>query len=160
MYCEKCGNALGKDFQFCTKCGKQLSKESDASCENANCAKSQISATERQSSYNFTGQYDGRYFVNGVDVTGEDFYWQEEFIKIYQSNGGYAGKFNWAAFFFGALWFFAKGLPVAGLIWMAIALIGGFLTFGLLAIATWVVVGFRANYIRYKSVIEKTEIYF
>jgi hypothetical protein len=37
-------------------------------------------------------------------------YYQEEFRKIHRSGETYKGKWNWAAFFGGAFWAFAKGL--------------------------------------------------
>ena len=116
--------------------------------------------SQQQNRGGFNGERDGRIYLNDVDITNEPPYWQEEFIKIYQSNGGYTGKFNWAAFFAGAFWFFTKNLPVVGLIWAAVAIVGGLLTASILAIGVWILAGFRANYIRYKKVIEHTEIYF
>ncbi|MCL2681370.1 MAG: DUF2628 domain-containing protein [Streptococcaceae bacterium] len=108
----------------------------------------------------FTGQQNGRRYLNGVDITNEDSYWQEELTKIYESQGRYSGKFNWAAFLAGGFWFFAKSLPIHGLIWMAVLIIGGILTWMILPIVGWVFIGFRANFIRYKKLIENVDVYF
>ncbi|MCL2870648.1 MAG: DUF2628 domain-containing protein [Coriobacteriia bacterium] len=127
---------------------------------NAPAADASNAQSQQQNQGGFSGERDGRIYLNDVDITNEDPYWQEEFIKIYQSKGSYTGKFNWAAFLAGAFWFFAKNLPVVGLIWTAVAIVGGLLTASVLAIGVWILAGFRANYIRYKKVIEHTEIYF
>ena len=139
-----------------------LSQASQQSQLAPGLAPSPQGAASRQASASagFTGSSNGRTFINGVDISDEDPYWQEEFTKIYYSNGAYKGKFNVAAFLAGVFWFFAKSIPVVGLIWFLVALVGSIFLYGIPAIVVWVVAGFRANYIRYKSVIEHEQIYF
>jgi len=108
----------------------------------------------------FTGIRDGRMYINDVDVTDEDPYWQEELKKIHDSNGAYKGKFNWAAFLGGCLWGFAKGLTIPALIWLAIGLVGGGLLYGIPLLVMWVIIGIRANYIRYMNLIEHKQVMF
>jgi len=167
MHCGKCGKALNSSSEFCGKCGTVASKK-EVHCNRCStaiandglfCAQCGM-ATKNKATPKTWKTKAGRYFVNGVDVTSEDSYWRNEFRKICESDGSYTGKFNWAAFLFGAFWFFAKGLPVTGLIWFAVALAGGVLTFGLFSTFVWIAAGFRANYIRYMKIIEKKDVYF
>lgn len=45
-------------------------------------------------------------------------YYQEEFNLIKNSNEDYKGKFNWFAFVLNFLWFFFKGLPKPGTLFL------------------------------------------
>jgi len=114
----------------------------------------------QQKERGFTGERDGRIYLNGVDVSYENAYWQEEFTKIYESNGTYTGKFNWAAFLGFWIWAFVKNLPEVGGIGLAATLILGILTYGIGGLPVCIWLGIRGNYIRYKQVIEHEKIYF
>jgi hypothetical protein len=65
-------------------------------------------------------------------------------------DNGYTGKFNWAAFLFGALWALYRGLWLPALL----ALVGGICTFGLVAIAYWFIFGVRGNLMLYRRVVK------
>lgn len=65
-------------------------------------------------------------------------YWQKELTKIHNSNGAYRGKFNFPAFFFGALWALTKGLWANVLVMILIASV----FYAVLPESAWVVVNF------------------
>jgi hypothetical protein len=88
------------------------------------------------------------------NFAGLDPYYQEEFSKISQSNEAYKGKWNWAAFLFGAIWALTKGL------WgIAIAAV-------LISIVTWgvggLIFGFyfgaRGNWMYYNLIIKQKQL--
>lgn len=47
-------------------------------------------------------------------------YYQKVFTEIDQTNGKFLAKWNWAAFFFGCLWYFYKGMWFKGLLMLLI----------------------------------------
>lgn len=72
-------------------------------------------------------------------------YYRSEFQRIRESNEMYKGKWNWAAFAFGPLWALTKGVWLAPVICLAVAL----LTWGIAAVGYWFVFGARGNYMYY-----------
>jgi len=77
-------------------------------------------------------------------------YYQEEFRKIHRSGETYKGKWNWAAFFGGAFWAFAKGLWVP----LAICILAGLVSFGILGVVYWIILGARGNFLYYKLYVK------
>ena len=77
-------------------------------------------------------------------------YYQEEFRKIHGSGETYKGKWNWAAFFGGAVWAFAKGLWVP----LAICILAGLVSFGILGVVYWIILGARGNFLYYKLYVK------
>jgi len=67
---------------------------------------------------------------------------------IESSGEQYQGKWNWAAFLFGALWALTKGLWVPALI----AFVGAIFTYGLVGVIYWFIFGARGNYMYYRKV--------
>ena len=116
--------------------------------------------TQNQQSQGFSGQRDGRLYLNDVEITNAGEYWIDELTKIHNSKGTYRGKFNWAAFLFGVLWLFYKELYVAGLIWFVILLLLGIFTFGIAVFAGWLYIGFRGNYMFYTDRVLGKPSYF
>ena len=164
MQCTKCSRDIPDSSAFCKYCGTEQEAKIDSTSddkprETKTSATTSTSASSSADNKGFTGEKEGRRYLNGVDITAEDPYWQQEFRKIYTSNGTYKGKFNLAAFLAGAFWPFAKGMPVVGLIWAGAAILASFLA-GIGWIIVWIVAGMRANYIRYMYVIEQEQLYF
>jgi hypothetical protein len=81
-------------------------------------------------------------------------YYQEEFKKILESNESYKGKWNWAAFFFGAIWALTKGLWVAPVICVAASIF----TWGVAGVIYWFVFGARGNYMYYCIYVKNKQL--
>lgn len=79
-------------------------------------------------------------------------YYQMEFTQMH-ANPAYEGKWNWAGFFFGWLWFIAKGLWINVLVWLALSI----LTAGAAGLGCMIVAGLRGNYIRYRKLVTQKE---
>ena len=77
-------------------------------------------------------------------------HYQEEFRKIHRSGETYKGKWNWAAFFGGAFWAFAKGLWVP----LAICILAGLVSFGILGVVYWIILGARGNFLYYNLYVK------
>ena len=74
-------------------------------------------------------------------------YYQEEFRKMEESNGGYKGKWNWMACIFNWVWAFTKGLWLLGVICLVLTVISR----GYLSIVWLFYFGFRGNHLYYTS---------
>lgn len=69
-------------------------------------------------------------------------YYQSCFGRFEAQGGGFTTSWNWAAFFFGCLWYLIKGMWAKAIIFFVIIAISG----GLLAIPAWIYFGLGANY--------------
>jgi len=127
--------------------------------EPASVPASPVASVLQQKPRGFTGTRDGHRYLNGIDISTESAYWQEELTKMYESNGAYTGKFNWAAFFGSWIWAFVKGLPEIGGIGFAVSFVIGIFTYGIAVLPVSIWLGIRGNYIRYKRIIEQEKIY-
>ena len=87
IHCPECGTQVSDQATACTKCAYPISKL------NFRQAEQPIKETTS----------------NKIDVSGLDYYYQQEFEKIHASKESYRGKFNWWAFFFSWIWCFSKG---------------------------------------------------
>jgi hypothetical protein len=81
-------------------------------------------------------------------------YYQEEFTKISESNETYRGKWNWAAFFFGPLWALTKGIWLASIICIVVAVV----TAGIGGIIYWFAFALRGNYQYYCSSVKNKQL--
>ena len=81
-------------------------------------------------------------------------YYQDEFQRIQSSGETYKGKWNWAAFFFGALWALTKGLWLPAVI----AFGGSILTYGVVGFAYCFVFGARGNYMYYCKTVKNQDV--
>jgi hypothetical protein len=77
-------------------------------------------------------------------------YYRDEFQKIFASGEGYQGKWNWAAFMFGGIWAFTKGLWAPVVLCLVISIPLG----GLPALLLWAYFAARGNFLYYKKVIK------
>lgn len=82
-------------------------------------------------------------------------YYQEEFTKISESNEKYRGKWNWAAFLFGPLWALTKGIWLAPIICIVVAVI----TAGIGGIIYWFAFALRGNYQYYCSNVKNKQLF-
>lgn len=82
-------------------------------------------------------------------------YYQEEFTKISGSNEKYRGKWNWAAFFFGPLWALTKGIWLAPIICIVVAVV----TAGIGGIIYWFAFALRGNYQYYCSNVKNKQLF-
>lgn len=154
MYCRNCGASVDRKAEVCVSCGvrplngKDFCQECGAKT-NANqeiCIKCGVKlarfAPDREE-------------IN-PDFRGLSQYYQLEFSKIYESNDRYTGKWNWAAFFFGAFWAFTKGLWAIALI----ALVLSIVSYGTLGPVIWIYFGIRGNYIYYNRYAKGKQLSF
>jgi hypothetical protein len=83
-------------------------------------------------------------------------YYREQFQRIYDSRESYQGKWNWAAFFWGAFWAFSKGLWAPVVLCIVVSIPFG----GLPAIIFWAYFGARGNIMYYKKLVKKETVVF
>lgn len=72
--------------------------------------------------------------------TGLDVYYRERFAQF--DRNGSTASWNWAAFLFGAFWYFSKGLWAKALLIIFVAFLSG----GFLGIPLWIYGGVMGNY--------------
>jgi len=89
-----------------------------------------------------------------TDFSGLSHYYQDEFKKIYESDESYRGKWNWAAFFLGAIWALTKG------VWLApvICIVASIFTYGIVAVIYWFIFGARGNYMYYCTYVKNKQL--
>lgn len=129
-FCTSCGTAIQNGNRFCGKCGTALTTSPVPPVSSSMAVPSpqvQIQAT------NFVGLSE---------------YYQNEFRMIESSGERYQGKWNWAAFFFGAIWALTKGLWVPALI----CFVGSIFTGGIVGVIYWFIFGARGNYMHYRKI--------
>lgn len=145
-HCRHCGNSINEHAEICVKCGKE------PTTGYAFCQKCGTDTTDDQVVCINCGVHlnNTKSTQSEDDPFDSEQYYEEEFAKIRASNGEYKGKWNWAAFFFGALWGFTKGLWQISLIMIAITLI--FSASVVIPIAIWIFYGVRGNYLYYRLV--------
>jgi ribosomal protein L40E len=145
--CSTCGKDTEPGATFCSKCGVSLTNpgcrvcgaiqpEKSQFCNKCGASQSQENSTPRQST--------------DISLAGYSQYYQQEFNQIRSSGEAYKGKWNWAAFFFGALWALTKGLWLPALI----CIIGSIFTAGIVGIVYWFAFGLRGNYMYYSKQIK------
>jgi RNA polymerase subunit RPABC4/transcription elongation factor Spt4 len=128
-HCQECGVETKSNQEICVKCGVRL--------------RTMQFVTEMGSPINTN--------FNGLPP-----YYQKEFKQIMESNGSYTGKWNWAAFFFGAFWGISKGLWLSAIVHFAVVLI----TVGVGGIIYNIIYGFRGNNIYYNKIAKNKQAIF
>lgn len=142
-FCANCGTKAPRPLR-CAGCGGQLI-EGQAFC--GGCGKA--TGTPYPASSSSPPQRPFQYALLGLSS-----YYQDEFTRIHESGESYKGKWNWAAFFFGAIWALTKG------IWLpaVICFLAGICTGGLGAVVYWFVFGARGNYMYYSKQVKQKDI--
>jgi hypothetical protein len=135
--CPLCGGSVDIDAKECGYCGASLVTEENKQ-ENA---KEQEPNPNPKSPFSYLPVY-----------------YQEEFATIEESNGGYKGKWNWAAFFFSWIWGFTKGLWALSLISLFLSLLFNRMHADALNLALGLIWGVRGNYFYYQLVRYKRQI--
>lgn len=129
IYCQECGAETKPNQEICVKCGMRL--------------KTLQLVTEMGTPIN-------------TNFSGLPPYYQGELKKMLDSNGSYTGKWDWAAFLFGAFWGLSKGLWLSALIYIAVALF----TAGIGSIIYAFIYGFRGNNIYYNKIVKNKQTMF
>jgi DNA-directed RNA polymerase subunit RPC12/RpoP len=122
-------------FRVCPKCGKEYPDGSKDFCpqdgfklikknpENT-CAKC---GAELDENSDYCGKCGAKVFLDW-DYSNEDHYYQVKFHEFERNHGDFKATWNWAAFFFGGFWYFAKGMWGKALLmfgtWIFFCLIG------------------------------------
>jgi predicted amidophosphoribosyltransferase len=148
MYCRNCGNEVKENSEICVNCGVRplLEKNFCQECgvetkpNQELCIKCGV-RLKTSMAVNEAGAH------VKTNFSGMSQYYQEEFQKIYESGESYRGKWNWAAFFFGAIWSLTKGIWLAPLICIVMSIF----TYGIVGFIYWWVFGFRGNYMYYNA---------
>jgi hypothetical protein len=136
-FCTSCGGRLAVGSRFCGTCGTSI--ETPASINPSTAVPSTGGPAVTPPA---------RPVASATSCAGLSNYYRQEFAKIESSGERYQGKWNWAAFFFGALWALTKGLWVPALI----AFVGSIFTGGIVGVIYWVVFAVRGNYMYYRKV--------
>lgn len=105
IYCPECGTQVSEHAQQCIKCAYPINK---------------INSNQNKQHSHDVNQSFKNDIIGGIDISGLDNYYKEEFTKIYQSNGEYEGKWNWFAFFFTWVWCLTKGIWAHPIIFVVI----------------------------------------
>lgn len=130
-FCTSCGTAIQDGNRFCGKCGTALTATSPAALISSPRPVPSLQAQKQATSFLGLSQY-----------------YQSEFRMIEGSGEHYQGKWNWAAFFLGAIWALTKGLWVPALI----CFVGAIFTGGVVGVIYWFIFGARGNYMFYRKV--------
>ncbi len=125
-FCKKCGDVVSQGATFCTKCGTPVAPTGESPLPAPPTgARTPLYARPAPPGYENT-------FAR-FDAVGGKFLW----------------TWNWAAFGGGAIWFFVKGLPLRGSLWLVGAIVGGFLTMFTATFAMFFVGAVLANWVYY-----------
>jgi len=128
--CSFCYKEIRDEAIICKHCGKVLKKEASGYIANEGT--------------NITKDY-----------SEETVYYKNVFGEIDAQNGRFIPKWNWAAFFFGAFWYFFKGLRMKGAIMVGTSII----FCGVPAIFFWIYSGFAGNYDYYLLKVKGTQFW-
>lgn len=86
-------------------------------------------------------------------------YYRNVFAKIEKNGGRFQATWNWAAFFFGSIWYLVKGMWAKALIYFVAWLVVGTLTAGLGILAGWILMGIIGNYDYYLKERRGTQLW-
>jgi len=139
-FCRKCGSAVAN---YCRACG---APQSPGSQFCSRCGAGQIQ--------NLPAIAIQKVVVTDASFASYPPYYQQEFRRINATGEAYKGKWNWAAFFFCAIWALTKGLWLPALI----CFVGGLLTGGVVAFAYSFIFATRGNYMYYCKEIKRCDI--
>lgn len=139
-FCSNCGNQIKEGNKFCSSCGTSSSDDSNFSYDQSSAI-----AVDR-----------GVYRTAENKFSHLSAYYQEQFSKISESGEVYTGKWNWAAFLFGAIWALSKGLWLPALI----AIVGSMFTYGIVGLIYCILFAIRGNYMYYNLVAKQKQSIF
>jgi hypothetical protein len=157
VFCTACGCEMTTTERFCAKCGgvMPMVAMTQARVKCPFCAE-EIQPAARKCK--FWGEFvDAALNASGArhtPVIGVSPYYEDEFRKIEASGGNYKGRWNWAAFYFGALWALTKGLWLPAVI----CIVGALLSGGIVGIVYWFIFGARGNYMLYCKLVKRQDI--
>jgi hypothetical protein len=152
VYCRSCGKKVAEKAEICVNCGVRPLAERNF-CQEC--------GAETKPNQELCIKCGVRLIITGeagvhlrTDFAGLDKYYQDEFGKIYETNEGYKGKWNWAAFFFGPIWALTKGLWLAPVIAIGAALV----TYGIAGVVYGFIFAARGNYMYYCYYVKKKQL--
>jgi len=125
MFCAKCGASNSAGGEFCSACGASLTAAAAA-------AAGPFIATKINTAFEPASR----------DYSDLKPFYQRAFANMDGVGGKMTTQWNWAAFFFGALWYLFKGMPIKGILFLVLTILtGGLLGFFLAVYAglygTW-----------------------
>ena len=126
-FCKKCGEVVSQGDTFCTKCCTAVAAVGNAAWPpTPTRGRGPVSTSSAPPGYETT--------FERFDAAGGRFLW----------------TWNWAAFAGGPFWFFAKGLPKRGALWLLGAVVGGLLSGGALLLVMPFLRAVIANWVFYR----------
>lgn len=154
MHCRNCGSIINDNAEYCMNCGckpfssKNYCQECGADttekqeiCVKCGC-KLKSGYIHQSKPINIAGIMGNTTNDLNLDFTDLDSYYQKEFVKIYESQETYKGKFNGWAFLFGPIWALTKGVWLSPICCIVLSA----LTFGIVSVVYSFIAGFRGNY--------------
>jgi len=111
MKCTNCGASLERSASFCGYCGTSLTKASAAGTQGPAFRQPALVAAGPAAA--------GASAPPATSLSDSDLkpYYQQAFAEI-DAKGAQASPWNWAAFLFGAFWYFYRGLWAKGLLYI------------------------------------------
>lgn len=129
MECTNCGATIENNSTFCSYCGSAVTKKD-------------VSPAVSHESIPATQVAEPAPETVSQNWSSLPLYYQEAFLEIERNGGKFMAKWNWAAFLFGCIWYFVRGMWAKGLILLLIAL--G--TSGTAIIFLWIYSGIAGTY--------------
>jgi len=149
MHCRTCGAEVAENAEICLKCGVKPFT-GVRFCQN--CGAETIATQEICVKCGVRLRRGPVLRGMNSDFSFLDPYYQDEFGRIMESNEGYKGRWNWAAFFFGPIWALTKGVWLPPLIvlllcWTIVV-----------PVCYWFIFGARGNYMYYCAHVKNKQI--
>ena len=145
MKCEYCDNVVPNTATKCPSCGAAVMQQAASEPTGFPAPGTQSVFTPEES-----------FKAKVVHLKP---YYQDEFTKMFNSNGAYNGKWNWAAFCFSWIWAMSKGLVVQGIIMLVVSIVLAALSDGVASIAVPIYFGFRGNKLYYEKFVNQKDVY-
>ncbi|WP_416825249.1 zinc-ribbon domain-containing protein [Ectobacillus polymachus] len=136
MFCHNCGERVERNgAKFCSSCGAPLQNIRTTDLQET-AAASQEREITNESAWNDSSEH--------VTDREEKLYYQEQFRKFDENNGAFKVTWNWAAFFFGWIWYLYKGMVGKGILYLFLL---AFLAFSIqFPFVIWILTGIIGNY--------------
>ena len=154
MYCRNCGKEVNEKAEVCIHCGVRPLAEKNF-CQEC--------GVETKPNQELCIKCGVRLRTLGVATAGTPLntnfsglstYYQHQFKKIYESGESYRGEWNWAAFFFGAIWALTKGVWLAPIICVVLSIV----TYGVAGVIYWFIFGARGTYMYYCAFVKNKQL--